>query len=360
MSLTKVNNKLIQYSSKKNFIINGDMKIWQRGTSLTGLTGNTGIRYLADRFFVSANTDAVITYNKSGTPPVGFTTPLACLFSTPDTSVEAGQWILIGYYVEGYDYNYLKNQQCVLSFWCWTSIEGTYSVAFKDSASTYSYVAPYFAPKQSWTKVKIPIKFNSPGGTFSTTNGVGLIIYWMLACGTTYQTNTLNQWIIGNVSAPPNIANAAALTNGGYYLTGVQLEIGNEATEFEFKTQEEELRLCQRYYEKSYQQAAAPGATNDAPGMMWDYLAVDAASTVAAFGSYQNFRVEKRTTPTITFYSPITGTAGKAHLWTTSTDYDVTTFNLNSKGFYWASAHESLTIHSFGVHWVATCELGGA
>lgn len=360
MALTKVNSKLIQYAPKRNFIINGDMKIWQRGTSLTGLTGTTGTRYLADRFFVSASTDAVITYNKSGTPPTGFTTPMACLFSTADASVGAGQWILIGYYVEGYDYNYLKNQQCVLSFWCWTSISGTYAVVFKDNTSSYSYVAPYFLPSGVWTKVEIPITFNSPGGTFDTTNGVGLVIYWILACGSTYYTSNLNQWTTGNVSAPSNIVNAAATTNAGYYLTGVQLEIGDKATDFEFRSQEEELRLCQRYYEKSYQLAAAPGAANEVPGMIWDYLGVDAASTVGAFGSYQNFRVEKRATPGITYYSPATGTAGKAYLWSNSTDYTVTSSNPNTKGFFWAAAHAAIAGHSFGTQWTARCELGEA
>jgi hypothetical protein len=101
-------------------------------------------------------------------------------------------------------------------------------------------------------------------------------------------------------------------TDNNFWLTGVQMELGSVATPFESRSIQQELAMCQRYYEKSYDPAVAPGTTTTA-----GILTVIALSTTALTG--QRYQVVKRAVPTVVFYSR-NGTAGKVSTTAAGTD----------------------------------------
>jgi hypothetical protein len=277
MSLTKVQNTVLQNPYRRNLIINGAMQIWQRGTALTGITGTTS-NFLPDRFSLETGTlTGTMGYRQIGTPPADapfIHSPLQAYCSATGTA----QWVAILYSIEGYDFNYIKGKSCVLSFWAWTNNPGTYYVAFRGTSNSYSYVTSYTMPSSVWTYVTIPITFPSSGVTFGSTNDRGVNICWNLA-PTTGSTSTLNTWLSGNYYSGTNQTNILSAINNSFYMIGVQLEVGSQPSPFELRTLNKEINLCKRYYEKSYNLTTAPGTPASA-GASLEYLSVYGNATI--------------------------------------------------------------------------------
>ena len=125
-------------------------------------------------------------------------------------------------------------------------------------------------------------------GTWLTTTGVGLEINWQLAMGSGSTSSTLNQWQAG-WKFPDTAANTILTTNGAtWQITGVQLEVGSQATAFEHLNFSEELQLCKRYYE----------VLVSGTGIAWGGICAMYTSTET---HHQCNWVEKRATPTLTY-----------------------------------------------------------
>lgn len=353
MSLTKIQNTVLQNPYRRNLIINGAMQIWQRGTALAGITGTTS-NFLPDRFSLETGSlTGTMGYRQIGSPPADapfIHSPLQAYCSATGTA----SWAAILYSIEGYDFNYIKGKSCVLSFWAWTNNPGTYHVAFRGTSNNYSYVVPYTMPSNIWTYVVIPVTFPSSGITFGSTNDRGVNICWNLASGSS--TSTFNTWLSGNYYSGPNQANLLSAINNAFYMMGVQLEVGSQPTPFELRTLNKEGNLCKRYYEKSYNMFTAPG-TITANGCALEYLTVGGASTIGTGGADVKFAVEKCYTPTVTIYSPDTGTAGKVRSWANNTDYNAGTPTVGTTGFYWYGTVNVATTLSMVCNWTASCEI---
>lgn len=354
MALTKIKNTVIENSYRRNLIINGALQIWQRGTLLSGITGTTS-NFLADRFSLETGSlTGALTYSKSGTPPVD--TPFVHNpLKVQTSSTGTAQWVAILYSVEGYDFNYIKGKSCILSFWAWVSVAGTYYVAFRGTSNNYSYLVPYTMPASTWTYVTIPVTFPSSGVTFGSTNDRGVNICWDLAPGAGL-SSTFNTWLSGNYYCGPNQANILSATNNAFYMIGVQLEVGSQPSPFELRTLNEEEKLCKRYYEKSYSLSVAPGTVTTA-GCALEYLTLGGAATIGTGGADVKFAVEKCYTPTVTIYSTGTGTAGKVHSLTNSTDYNAGTPTVGTTGFYWYGTVNVAATLSMVCNWTAYCEI---
>ena len=241
----------LQARPRRNAIINGNMSVWQRGT--TTLTNPANQTYFADRFMV-AHSLGDGTYNaicEAVTPIAGF--PFANAFQIDcthiETAVAAGEFIGIYYKLEGYDFVPFEGNTATLSFWVKATKTGVYCVSFRNSAINKSYVAEYTVnTTNTWEKKTVTLTFNS-GGTFLYTTGIGLRITWAVFCGSDFQT-TKDAWQDGNYVATSNQVNGFDSTDNNFSLTGVQLELGSSATEFEYRPYAEELALCQRYYQR--------------------------------------------------------------------------------------------------------------
>jgi len=263
---TKIPAELVseQVFGRRNLIINGAMRVAQRGTSATALT--SGGLFLLDRFKGIESTNGAATVEQSTDTPAGFAKSLKLAVTTADTDMGGGQYSQIKYVVEAQDlqrlnYGTSDAETITLSFWVKSSKTGTYCISIvKHDSTAYFYVKEYtISSANTWEKKTITITPTAGSTTFITNsagaiaddNGDGLQLGWFLSAGTTYNGATDDAWSSNsNHYATSNQVNWMDNTSNDFYLTGVQLEVGDNATPFEHLTFGEELTLCQRYYQK--------------------------------------------------------------------------------------------------------------
>lgn len=243
----------------KNKIIGGDFTTnpWQRGATFTAPASGT---YTADRFAVVHSTDGVVDVLKTADGPTASETGLFsqhCLHldvTTADAAIAAGQYYLIQHKIEGlnaasFGFGQTGVRYVTLSFWHKHTKTGTYCVAFKNSAADRNYIAEYTqAVTDTWEKAIITIPVDITG-TWLYTNGVGLVVSFAAAVGSTFQ-GTVSAWQAGNLFATANQVNALDSVANNFKIDLVQLEAGQVATKFEVLDVGTVLLLCQRYYHR--------------------------------------------------------------------------------------------------------------
>ena len=174
--------------------------------------------------------------------------------TTADASVAAGDWVSLQQEVEGLNWaqlNYGRSdaKTITVSFWVKSTKTGTYSFSIRNSAADRYYIAEYtVSSSNTWEKKTITIAGDT-SGTWLTTNGIGARLGWSLIIGST-DSATAGSWNAGNKFGSTNQVNFFDNTSNDFYITGVQLEIGSAATDFEHRTYGDELTKCQRYYFK--------------------------------------------------------------------------------------------------------------
>lgn len=295
---------------RKNAIINGNMAVWQRGT--TTLTNPANGTYFADRFMLTHSLGDG-TYNaicEGVTPASGF--PYSNAFKIDcthiETAIAATEFMFLRYKVEGYDFVPFEGRTATLSFWVKATKTGIYCVSFINSAADWTYVAEYTVnSSDTWEKKTITLTFNS-GGTFLYTTGIGLQISWAVFCGSTFQT-TKDVWQEGNYLATSNQVNGFDSTDNNFSLTGVQLELGSTATAFENRPYAEELALCQRYYETGYFGWTLYGLAGNGFGTRQPYAVTKRAAPTLAFSGVTSANI---TNPSITTTVNSIGVGGLA------------------------------------------------
>lgn len=292
----------------RNFIINGNFDFWQRATSSASIAANT---FTADRFYYykSGTVTVVHTVSRSTDVPTlaesgfqsSYSVLIDCTTADADDPVAAGDLIYYQTVLEGYQYAQLKSRQITLSFWVKATKTGTYCVGFRNNGQDRSYVAEYtVSASDTWEKKTITLTVNPTGGTDDFTNGGAFRISWALMAGSTFHT-TAGSWQTGDFVATSNQVNAGDNVANNFRLAQVMLNFGSSALGFTRAgwSLGNELTLCKRYYEKSYDVGTAP-ATNTAVGGARAPAA--ASSATAAEGSAEKFMVEKRFAPSMTFY----------------------------------------------------------
>ena len=252
--------------SHRNMIINGAMQVWQRGTSaVTATGGNTGYG-TADRWRFEEGTNGSFTSEKDtlsvadqGT--TGHRTALKLLVTGTDTSLTGTEYAYFFQRLEGQDLQHLQYgsanaKTLTLSFWVKSNLTGTYCAYLRKLDNTAYYVVKEYtiSSANTWEKKTITITptegstslITSAAGAIDNDNGIGLELGFSLAFGPNYQT-TKDTWQTAEDYITSNQVNWLGASNN-FYITGVQLELGNVATPFEHRTFAEELRKCQRYY----------------------------------------------------------------------------------------------------------------
>jgi len=239
-------------SGARNRIINGDMRIDQRnaGASVTP----TSLAYTVDRWAAAEQTDGSITVQRSTTAPAGFANSLLVTVTSADASLGATQYAVIDQPIEGTNVDDLawgtaSAKTVTLSFWVRSSVTGTFGGSIQNSAQDRSYPFSYtISSANTWEQKSITIAGDT-SGTWLTTTGTGLAVWFSLAAGSTY-SGTSGAWGGALYFAPTSATNLLATNGATFYITGVQLEAGTVATPFERRSYGQELALCQRYYER--------------------------------------------------------------------------------------------------------------
>jgi hypothetical protein len=131
-----------------------------------------------------------------------------------------------------------------------SSVTGTYGGSVHNSGDTRSYPFSYTISSADTFEYKTITIAGDTSGTWLTTNGVGLILTFGLAVGSTF-LGTANTWASANYQSVTGQTNLLGTSGATFYITGVQLEKGSTATSFDYRPYGTELALCQRYYYKT-------------------------------------------------------------------------------------------------------------
>jgi len=244
----------------RNRIINGDMRIDQRnaGSAISVTTPSQATTFVVDRMNVFANGTGTFSAQRSTTAPDGFTNSIVITVTTADTSITTTDHYAIRQRLEGYNISdlclgTLSAKPFTISFWARSSIVGTYSVGitnFNGTGTDKTYTSDYtINTANTWEQKTINIPAVT-SGSWGTGANCGMELFFCLAAGSSY-TGTPNVWASSPNYYIGSINNTTSLigTNGAtFYITGVQLEAGSTATEFERRPYGTELALCQRYY----------------------------------------------------------------------------------------------------------------
>ena len=250
------NAKFSNIVQSKNIIINGGMDLAQRGTSQASITSDNAIHTL-DRYRTRLTTLGTWTQSQSTTVPSGqgFATSLKMDCTSADASPAAGDRLFITQRIEGQNLQYLKKgtsnaQSLTLSFWVRSNKTGTYICELYDQNNSRHINKSYtISVADTWEKKTITYDGDTTGA-FTNNNGNSLECAWWLGAGTTYTSGTLQtSWGSGtNANRAVGQVNLADSTSNDWYITGVQLEAGSVASDFEFLPVDVNLQRCQRYY----------------------------------------------------------------------------------------------------------------
>jgi len=291
----------------KNLIINGKFSIFQRGTGATTVNGNDV--FAADRFKGWANGGGTYTVEQSTDVPNNEFEYSAKLTNTGvDSSVAAGdnyRWAtdIEGYNVSQLGYGHSDAKAVTLSFWVKSSLAGTYTGALYSTTASRHYIYEYtISSANTWEKKTITVSSGDTTGSWNKTNGNGLRIYWGFGSGSNYQ-GTAGAWTAGEKWETTNQEAWIGSASATFFITGIQLEVGDVATPFEHESFAATLQKCQRYYQQSYALGTVVG-TVTAVGKESMQASGSVLSTTT------RFTTEMRATPTVTCFGPTTGATG--------------------------------------------------
>ena len=242
--------------SNRNLIINGAMQVAQRGAG--PFTNASGGYQTVDRFQLSGTMGGSFTLEQASDAPSGsgFSKSFKALaptgFSSPTSSASAK--IITS--LEGQNLQQLLKGTAdavsvTFSFWVKAVVTGTYIFEVYDDDNNRTISTAYsISASNTWEKKIITISGDT-SGVLDNTNGSSLSIVWWIGAGSNFTSGTLNtSW---NATVTANRAagqvNGVASNNDAFYLTGVQLEVGDTATPFEHRSYGQELARCQRYYQ---------------------------------------------------------------------------------------------------------------
>ena len=256
----------------RNLFINGAMNVAQRSTSETGLGATAGY-YALDRWktdFSSTAGRLTLTQDSSVPTGEGFFNSLKVACTTADTSIAAGEQFTIEQTIEAQNCQVISKgtsgaKPLTLSFYCKANANATYVVELY-AQDVDRRISSLFSVTTDWTKVTVTFPADTTG-EIADDNGAGIKVGWWLHAGSTYSGGTLQTtWAAASDNTRATGGDSFFdSTDRTFFLTGCQIEVGQNATKFEHEPVERTLAKCQRYYFKFLE-----GATKEiGPG--WFY-----------------------------------------------------------------------------------------
>ena len=288
-----------QPSGRKNLVTNGAMQVAQRSVSETGLGAASGY-FTLDRWrLASSNTAGRLTMTQTADGPSGFANCLKLDCTTADTSIAAAELLILNQRFEGQDLQQIKKgtsdaELITVSFYVKASAAFTFGVELIDDDNDRQ-ITKLFATTTGWVRHELTFPADTTGA-FNDDNALSLHINFWLHAGATYTGGTLETAFASktNANRAAGIDSFYSSTDNNFFITGVQMEIGSQATNFEHRSFGEELALCQRYF---YQDVK--GVTQEI-SVGWYY-------TSSAISWIVNFPVPMRASQTMAYSEPTDG-----------------------------------------------------
>ena len=340
MALSKIRNDSLEDTAvhgNRNLVINGAMQVAQRGASFSSLSASA---YTCDRWQlqVAGAGRGTVTQESSGGPASLKDNFLRVTVATADSSVASSDMQVLKQVIEGNvaaftDAGTSDAKPLTLSFYVRSSVTGTFSATLYtnfSSPNAVSYPAEYtISSANTWEQKTVTFPaFTTSSSLVSSgyTTGEFYQVRFALMAGSD-NTGTANQWNSANDFASTNQTNLFATSSATWDITGVQLEVGEQATPFEHRSFGDELAKCQRYYQ----------ASSETTGNLLFFSGhVDSGATYFA---KEKLTVPMRAAPTVTVGSEVgkDGFAGAPSVsWqTTQSIRSSNTANANSnQGYY--------------------------
>ncbi len=316
-------------AGRRNLIINGDMRIWQRSNGAAVSHSGVSLTFGPDRWMFEegcGQLDAELSRSTDTPLDQGFRYSFKLSPTTAETALDSGDFAQYMYFIEGYDaapaqWGTINAKPCTLSFWLKTNTGGEHYVTLNSASGVDTWSTSVRSTINVWEHhvVTIPPPMT---GTWNYTDGRGIEIrIGLMRTGSVTQGKS-GQWFHGGSGYngfaeahsdwPFNTAHAA-------YLTGVQFEIGNQATPFEHRPYSQELALCQRYFYKSY-------------GSPVGMFIVDSADSSKAYG-FLRFPVPMRGNPQIILSDNNGNTDGKVTQHGAAHNIEASASQIQKEGF---------------------------
>jgi hypothetical protein len=254
----------------KNIIINGDMSIAQRSTSVASIT--TSGYYTVDRMYLHNTSLGTWTQSQSTDVPsgYGFSKSFKMDCTTADASPAVGDMLRIDMPFEGQNLQYLKKgtanaQSLTASFWVKSTKIGTFICELRDSDNTRQVSKSYTVNVTNTWEFKTVTFPADTSGVLDNDNNESLALIFFLGAGTNFTSGTLNTtWgSTTNANRAVGQVNIADSTSNDFLITGVQLEAGTTASDFEFLPVDVNLQRCQRYFVQFGKNQGVGEATGD-------------------------------------------------------------------------------------------------
>lgn len=261
----------------RNVIINGNMSVAQRNTSVAGITG-TGY-FTADRWNAAINALGTWTNSVENDAPIGsgLSKSWKWLCTTADTSPASGDYCVMEQRIEGQNLQHFckgttSTKQLVLQFWVKANVTGTYIVEIRDETNGRHICKAYTISASGVWEKKTLVFSGDTVGALANDNTMTFNVEWWFSSGSSFSSGTLDtSWATStNANRAVGQVNLASAVNNYWQITGVQLEAGSVATPFEFESFETTLRKCQRYFYSSYEIGTAPGSSATSSTIIWN------------------------------------------------------------------------------------------
>jgi hypothetical protein len=322
----------------RNRILNGHPKVWQAGTSFANPTS-----YTSDGWIVNEITDGQITVSRDTTDPVPASAEnpylsevYKILVTTADVTLAANQYFVLILPVEGQRAFPLFGWPTSIGIKVKSSISGTFCVTVRSQDATNSFIRECVIAPGDINNWKYFALENIPtmptgSGNWGTDATASYVVLITLAAGTDAQ-GSAGSWLSGNKYATSNQTNWMGAVNNTFKIAFVQHESGQICTPLEYLDFADELQLCKRYYQKSYDYGISPGTPNH-PGRLF---VTGNGSTNLGFGKIV-FSPILRALPVLgssfRLYSTQNGTIDRCFNHNTGTDITISSVGLGDSGF---------------------------
>jgi hypothetical protein len=348
----------------KNRIINGAMTIDQRNAGAS-VTPTADLTYTLDRYVARLSQSSKYSVQQNAgsvTPPVGYTSYLG-VTSLSAYSVTSTDYFSIQQKIEGLNtadlaWGTANAKTITFSFQVYSSLTGTFGGSLTNSAANRCYPFTYtISSANTWTSISITIAGDTTG-TWLTTNGTGVHVCFALGAGSTQQ-GTAGAWSSTFTTSATGATSVVGTSGATFYITGVQFEVGSQATSFDFRDYGRELILCQRYAASTFPIGTAWAQAAGAAGC----VIVTSVGAGVGYGLQipWRFPVNMRTTPsTITTYNPVSANANSRNFGASS-DRSISALNFSQNsqsGIVYTSDTTGDTVgQAVGVHYSVSAEL---